>query len=225
MAWRKRVKALDYPVVAGNVSLYNETNGVAIPPTPAIGGVGLHSRSQPGQRTSRPEERMATCSILLGKEEGHLGQSLFQQIIVGKLEGAPPPVDLELEIAAGHYVRDLIRSGGVAAVHDVSDGGLLTAVTEMAFAGDRGVQLYNYEGRLPAHAIWFGEDQGRYVLEVSPSKADDLLAGARDRGLDARIIGRVGGDEIRLGSGETVALSQLRDVHEGWLPDYMSARS
>ena len=214
-------RALDYPVVAGNVSLYNETNGVAIPPTPAIGGVGRIPDLN--KTTSLALQADGNLLILLGREEGHLGQSLFQQIIVGKLEGAPPPVDLKLEIAAGHYVRDLIRNGRVGAVHDVSDGGLLTAVAEMAFAGGRGVQLYNYEGRLPAHAIWFGEDQGRYVLEVAPDQADELLAGARDAGLEGRIIGRVGGDEIQLGSGEAVALAQLRDVHEGWLPGYMRA--
>ena len=216
-------KALAYPVVAGNVSLYNETNGVAIPPTPAIGAVGLIPDINLTADLALKSD--GNLLVLLGTEEGHLGQSLFQQAVAGKLEGAPPPVDLAAEIAAGNLVRSLIRAGSVAAVHDVSDGGLLTAIAEMALAGERGAELYNYEGTLPAHAIWFGEDQGRYVLELSPSRTDAILDQAREAGISARIVGKVGGDQIRLGTGETLALRQLRASHEKWLPDYMALAS
>jgi phosphoribosylformylglycinamidine synthase len=214
-------KALDYPVVSGNCSLYNETNGIGIPPTPAIGGVGL-----------LPDvERMATIAlkadgdliILLGREQGHLGQSLYQQIVVGKLEGAPPPVDLGDEIKAGNLVRKLIREGKTATVHDVADGGLLIAVTEMALAGRRGVELYAYEGRLPAHAIWFGEDQGRYILAVRPDLAEEIVERARLLSLPARIIGRVGGQAVVLPGEPPVAVGDLRELHEGWLPRFMGA--
>jgi phosphoribosylformylglycinamidine synthase subunit PurL len=212
--------ALSYPVVSGNVSLYNETNGVAIPPTPAIGGVGL----VPDTAYIADIRIKAAGNLLLvvGAEQGWLGQSLYQQIIAGKLEGAPPPVDLAEELAAGGLVRGLIRARKVEAVHDCSDGGLIVAVAEMALAGSIGVELYPYEGRLPPHAIWFGEDQGRYVLEVAPSVADDILAGARQLGLSARVIGRTGGETLALPGEAPLSLADLAAAHEGWLPGYMS---
>jgi phosphoribosylformylglycinamidine synthase len=213
--------ALAFPVVSGNVSLYNETNGIAIPPTPAIGGVGLvpDITKCAGIRLKRADDSL----ILIGRERGHLGQSLYQQIVVGKLEGAPPPVDLADEIKAGDLVRALIREGKGRAVHDVSDGGLLVAVAEMALAGELGVELFPYEGKLPAHAVWFGEDQGRYVLEVDPSRAEEVVERARLLALPARVLGRTGGGTLTLKGEEPVTLAELRNAHESWLPHYMSS--
>ncbi len=211
--------ALDYPVVAGNVSLYNETNGIAIPPTPAIGGVGLIRDL--GLQMDLALKDDGNLLILLGHEEGHLGQSLYQQIIVGKLEGAPPPVDLATERTTGDFVRGLIHTGRVRAVHDVSDGGLLVAVAEMALAAGIGIELYNYEGKLPPHAIWFGEDQARYIVEVKPDDAAGIIAAARGEQIPTRIVGRVGGSELTISDSEKLSLSALREAHESWLPDYM----
>jgi phosphoribosylformylglycinamidine synthase len=211
--------ALDYPVVSGNCSLYNETNGVGIPPTPAIGGVGL-----------LPDvAKMATIGlkgggdllILLGQEDGHLGQSLYQQIIAGKLEGAPPAVDLDAELRTGRLVRTLIREGKARTVHDVADGGLLVTVAEMALAGRVGVEFFPYEGKLPAHSIWFGEDQGRYVLAAVPSLAEEIVERARLLAIPARIIGRTGGDVIAIKGENPLSLAELRAVHERFLADYM----
>ncbi|MCK5496442.1 MAG: phosphoribosylformylglycinamidine synthase subunit PurL, partial [Hyphomicrobiaceae bacterium] len=140
----------DYPVVSGNVSLYNETNGVGIPPTPAIGGVGIIP--DVAATADIALKREGDLLIVLGRERGHLGQSLYQEIAAGKLEGAPPPIDLADEIKAGRLVRALIREGNVSAVHDTSDGGLLVAIAEMALAGNLGVELFPYEGKLPRHA-------------------------------------------------------------------------
>ncbi len=170
-------RVLDYPVVSGNVSLYNETNGVGIPPTPAIGGVGLIP--DVSRMADIKLKRESDLLIVIGREAGHLGQSLYQELATGKLEGAPPPVDLADEIKAGRLVRALIREGKVTTVHDVSDGGLLVAIAEMALAGGMGAELFAYEGRLPAHAVWFGEDQGRYVLSVDPMLAEEVLERAR----------------------------------------------
>jgi phosphoribosylformylglycinamidine synthase subunit PurL len=217
-------RVLDYPVVSGNVSLYNETNGVGIPPTPAIGGVG----KIPDVSKTADIKLMRTGDLLLliGREQGWLGQSLYQDIIAGKLEGAPPPVDLADEIKAGRLIRALIREGQVSAVHDCSDGGLLVAVAEMALAGGvngtgLGVELFPYEGKLPAHAIWFGEDQGRYVVSAAPERAEAILERARLLALPARIIGRVGGSAIALKGEPNLPLCDLRAAHENWLPRYM----
>ncbi len=223
--------ALDYPIVSGNVSLYNETNGVGIPPTPAIGGVGLVPDASKIADIRLKHE--GNVLVVIGREEGHLGQSLYQQCATGKFEGAPPPVDLESEIRAGRLIRTLIREGRALAVHDCSDGGLLVAIAEMALAGGKdglsreasgvGVELFAYEGKIPAHAVWFGEDQGRYVVEVTPQKAEEVLERARLLELPARIIGRVGGNAITLKGEGTLPLSDLRAAHEGFLPALMKS--
>jgi phosphoribosylformylglycinamidine synthase len=212
-------RVLKFPVVSGNVSLYNETNGVAIPPTPAIGAVGL----VPDLRRTANIALQAEGNLLLqiGRETGHLGQSLYQLHATGKNGGAPPPVDLADEIKAGNLVRALIRERKVGAVHDVSDGGLLIAIAEMALAGNIGVQLYPYEGKLPPHAAWYGEDQARYVLEVSPELAEEVIERARLLALPARVVARVGGDALTLKDEAAMPLADLRVAHEGWMPGYM----
>jgi phosphoribosylformylglycinamidine synthase len=214
-------RVLDYPVVSGNVSLYNETNGVGIPPTPAIGAVGLIPDI--AHMADLRLKREADLLIVIGRESGHLGQSLYQELVTAKLEGAPPPVDLADEIKAGRLVRALIREGKVSAVHDVSDGGLLVAIAEMALSGALGVELFAYEGKLPTHAMWFGEDQGRYVLSVDPMRAEEVLERARLLALPARIVARTGGDAIGLKGEPPLPLAELRAVHEAWLPEYMAA--
>ena len=182
---------------------------------------------------------------VIGREQGWLGQSLYQKLAMDKLEGAPPPVDLADEIKAGRLVRTLIREhsvssagqgrspsstglrlGAVSAVHDCSDGGLLVAIAEMALAGGEqgegmGVELFPYEGRLPAHAIWFGEDQGRYVLSVEPERAEEVLERSRLLALPARIVGKVGGEAIAKKGETPLPLAELRTAHEGWMPGYM----
>jgi phosphoribosylformylglycinamidine synthase subunit PurL len=210
---------LKFPVVSGNVSLYNETNGVAIPPTPAIGGVGLVPDLRHTANIALKAE--GNLLVLIGREAGHLGQSLYQLHATGKNEGAPPPVDLADEIKAGNLVRALIREAKVGAVHDISDGGLLVAIAEMALAGKIGVQLYPYEGKLPAHAAWLGEDQGRYVLEVAPELAEEVIERARLLALPARVVALVGGDALTLKDEAPLPLAELRTAHEGWLPGYM----
>ena len=227
-------KALDYPVVSGNVSLYNETNGIGIPPTPAIGGVGLvpdWTKTADIKLKGITPHGENSMLIVIGQERGHLGQSLYQNHATGKFEGAPPPVDLEAEIRAGRLIRALIRSGDAMSVHDCADGGLLVTIAEMALAGGShggsrdaagvGVELFPYEGKLPAHAIWFGEDQGRYVVEVTPQKAEEVLERARLLELPARIVGRTGGDAITLKGEKSLPLSDLRSAHEGWMKGLM----
>ena len=217
---KEACEALKYPVVSGNVSLYNETNGVAIPPTPAIGGVGLVPDVERMAKIALVAE--GNLLVVIGRENGHLGQSIYQLTATGKVEGAPPPVDLADEIKAGNLVRSLIREGKVEAVHDVSDGGLLVAIAEMALAGDIGVQLFPYEGKLPAHAAWFGEDQGRYVLEASPELAEEIIERARLLALPARVVGRIEGEAIVLKDEAALLLTDLRAAHESWLPEYMA---
>ncbi len=210
-------RALDYPVVSGNVSLYNETNGQGILPTPTIGGVGLLPEvdKSVGIGFTAPGQAL----ILIGPEGSWLGQSLYLWELFGRAEGAPPPVDLAAERRNGDFVRGLIRAGRVAACHDVSDGGLLVAVAEMAMASGIGVEI-SAEGPHP-HAALFGEDQGRYVLAVAEADAEPILAAARAAEVPARRLGASGGDAVGVSGKGAVKLADLTAAHQGWFPAFM----
>ncbi len=210
--------ALDYPVVSGNVSLYNETSGRAILPTPVIGGVGLITDLR---RVVDPAlKRDGDALILIGETSGHLGASLYLREIERREEGPPPPVDLTAEKRHGDFVRNEITAGRVAACHDLGDGGLLVALAEMAMAGNRGGALDPAAGDLPAHAYFFGEDQGRYLVETA--EPDALLAAARAAGIAARVIGIVGGAALTLPGGDAISVAELKAANEAWLPGYMA---
>jgi phosphoribosylformylglycinamidine synthase subunit PurL len=211
-------KALDFPVVSGNVSLYNETNGRAILPTPSIGGVGLIDDFT---KSATLAFKAADEAILLvGDTKGWLGQSLYLRDICGREEGAPPPVDLAAERRNGDVVRALIAEGVATAVHDVSDGGLLVALAEMALASGIGAELD--AAPFSAHAFWFGEDQARYVLTVRAAAADRTVAQARAAAVPVRLLGTTGGDALTLAAERPILVAKLRDSFEGWLPAYMA---
>jgi phosphoribosylformylglycinamidine synthase II len=215
-------KALDFPVVSGNVSLYNETNGVSILPTPTIGGVGVLADVTKHATIGFKAE--GESIILIGETEGWLGQSAWLATICGREEGAPPPVDLAVEKRNGDFVRGLITAGRLSACHDLSDGGLAVALAEMALAGGVGASVTHLpEG--PAHAVLFGEDQARYLATVPSDRAEALLAEAKAAGVPAAAIGRTGGNALELPSEAPVALSALDKAHEDWFPTYMSAKS
>jgi phosphoribosylformylglycinamidine synthase len=209
-------RALDFPVVSGNVSLYNETNGVAIPPTPTVGAVGLIEDY--ARRADFASMKAGDTLILLGVSRGELGSSLYLRECLGREDGAPPPVDLAVERRNGDLVRDLIRAGAVGAVHDLSDGGLLAAAAEMALASGVGITL-DATSAAHAHAFLFGEDQGRYLLAAR--HPEDLLALALERGVPCATVGLAGGDAFASGALFAIPLAQLRETHEAWMPDYM----
>ncbi len=211
-------EALNFPVVSGNVSLYNETEGRAILPTPAIGGVGVIDDAAKAVGIAlRPWLDL----VLVGASRGWLGQSLWLREIAGREDGAPPPVDLAAERAAGDFVRTQILSGAVRACHDVSDGGLLVAVAEMALAGMTGVRLSTGPRDIPGHAYWFGEDQGRYVLAVADTPA--LIRAAEAAGVPAVRIGHSGGADLTVPDGGTISLASLRAAHERFFPAWMGS--
>ncbi|GEP10531.1 phosphoribosylformylglycinamidine synthase subunit PurL [Methylobacterium gnaphalii] len=214
--------ALDFPVVSGNVSLYNETNGVGILPTPTIGGVGV--LDDVAVHATLALKRDSDVLVLLGETEGWLGQSLYLSEIAGREEGAPPPVDLATERKTGDFVRSLILGGIADTVHDLSDGGLAVALAEMAMAGDRGATLAGADAGPVPHAWLFGEDQGRYLLSVPAAAADDLLYSAQAQGIAATRIGTTGGSGLTLPDGETIPVAELRAANESWFPAYMASQ-
>ena len=213
-------RALNYPVVSGNVSLYNETNGEAIPPTPAVGGVGLIPDLSYVSTLNGAKD--GDMLILLGVTKGWLGASIYLREILSSENGAPPPVDLEAEKLYGDYVRKLIRMRRVNAVHDLSDGGLAIAACEMALTNNIGVSLAGPPNMTKHHAWLFGEDQARYLLAVDEYSVNPIISTAKDKGMAAQIVGKIGGDRISAAGAFDVSLAGLREKHEAWLPDFMS---
>jgi phosphoribosylformylglycinamidine synthase subunit PurL len=222
-------RALDFPIVSGNVSLYNESKatggGNAILPTPAIGGVGLLADWSTSATIAFKAE--GDDVFILGHSYRHLGQSLWLREIAGidgGDAGAPPPVDLAAEKANGTLVRTLILDGLLTAVHDCSDGGAAVAITEMALAGGLGAEIEAVAEAGAPTALLFGEDQGRYI--VTTTQPDVLRARAAAAGVSVIRIGRVSGDTLRFdlqatGTTATVALADLRRAHEGFFPALM----
>jgi phosphoribosylformylglycinamidine synthase subunit PurL len=207
--------ALEFPIVSGNVSLYNETNGQAILPTPTIGGVGLMADWT--KMATVKFKAQGDAILLVGAKGSHLGQSIYQREILGDEKGAPPPVDLALEKKNGDFVRNLINDGQVTAVHDISDGGLASAVIEMALAGELGAELM-----VSGHRELFGEDQARYVLTCGAKDVAKIITQAHVKGVDIIRIGTVSGlKDINFG-GTVVTLAELSAAHEGWFPAYMA---
>ena len=215
-------EALDFPVVSGNVSLYNETNGEGILPTPTIGGVGLLADYT--RHATLAFKGEGQIIVLIGHTRGHLGQSIWLKEIAGQEKGAPPPVDLALERKTGDAIRPLIQSGDLTTVHDLSDGGLAIGLAEMVMAGGIGAQIDNLPQGIPVHAALFGEDQARYIAAV-PGKSLKKLSQALDgAGVPHSAIGTTGGDALILPGEKPISVTELRNKHEGWLPKYMAGK-
>jgi phosphoribosylformylglycinamidine synthase II len=213
-------RALDFPIVSGNVSLYNETNGVGILPTPTIAGVGLLPDWSKMARIGGARE--GDHVIMIGVDGSHLGSSIYLRDIVGENGGPPPEVDLFAERRNGDFVRSAIRNGQITACHDISSGGLALALAEMAMASDKGLNVTLGECRGQPHALLFGEDQARYVITVPVDLAEFVCINAEDAGVPFRRLGQVGGDALVVDQLLTLSVQQLRDAHEAWFPAFMA---
>jgi phosphoribosylformylglycinamidine synthase subunit PurL len=221
-------RALDFPIVSGNVSLYNETRSEtgedgasqAILPTPAIGGVGLIENWE--KAVGIGFRGYGDVIVTIGDRHGHLGQSLWLREIHGREDGPPPSVDLHEERAAGEFVRAAIAGGAITACHDVSDGGLAVALAEMALASDIGALI---NGPAPhGHAGYFAEDQGVYVATVADNCLLTFLRRAYAAGVEVEAIGRTRGSRLifELPDGDhAISLADLRSAHEGFFPALM----
>lgn len=206
-------RALDFPIVSGNVSLYNESKvtggGSAILPTPAIGGVGIiddYSRMMTMGFKNEGED-----IVIIGCSYDELGQSLWLSESHQRSDGAPPNVDLEEERRLGEFIRELIQKGSISAAHDVSDGGLMVAIAEMAMAGSIGADLDGMNSGLA-----FSESQARYV--VTTRDIDSI----RSSGVPMSTIGRTGGDCLDINF-KKLFLTDLREAHESFFRDWMEA--
>ncbi|ODT67718.1 MAG: phosphoribosylformylglycinamidine synthase II [Pelagibacterium sp. SCN 63-23] len=219
-------RALDFPIVSGNVSLYNETNGQGILPTPTIGGVGLLPRWEQSVRIGFVAENQPILLIGGPAVRGtHLGQSIYLRDLFDRRDGDAPHVDLAAERKTGDFVRKLIRSGLVTACHDLSDGGLGVALAEMAMAGGIGATVTDVDSNDPI-LTFFGEDQGRYLVTLNlDPQGEEIVAlweEAKALGIHAPWIGSTGGTALQLGTARPVEIAALATAHESWFPNYMN---
>jgi phosphoribosylformylglycinamidine (FGAM) synthase-like enzyme len=220
-------RALDFPIVSGNVSLYNESKatggGSAILPTPAIGGVGLLKDWT--KNATIAFKGTGDMILVVGARGGHLGQSLYLRECHGREEGPPPPVDLDAERRAGDLIRTAISDGWLSAVHDVSDGGIAVTIAEMALAGRIGAMVDRKQPFGCARSF-FAEDQGVYVVTVHDHSLLDFFGAAHAAGVEAEPLGRTGGKRLifeRPDRDDVVAIDDLRTAHEGFFPMLMGA--
>ena len=209
--------ALDCPVVSGNVSLYNETNGKSILPTPVIGCVGIIDNIS--KSVSFGFKALEEIIIVIGETVGWLGCSLYQKQFTGKSTGAPPPVNLNDERKNGDLIRNLIADNCLTSCHDVSDGGIAIAIAEMAIENEIGAKI-DFEPTIPIHSWAFGEDQGRYI--VTTNKPDYVQSQASDVGVKSMVIGVTCSDTLTLPGTRPISIEQLRNCHRSWFPEYMS---
>ena len=208
--------ALDFPVVSGNVSLYNETHGQAILPTPAIGGIGVLDNLD--RFADLALRRADDILLLVGETKGHLGQSIYVRQLLNRHDGPPPEVDLAAERGNGDFIRNLITEGWVDTCHDLSDGGLLVAAAEMAMAGGIGLALQGPDDA----GFWFGEDQGRYLIAIPETSLAVVLQRAEERDVALQTIGNTGGEALTVNASTPISIDELRQSHESWLPGYMA---
>jgi len=211
--------ALGTPVVSGNVSLYNETEGRAVFPTPTIGMVGLMDdcARNAGSAFGVTGERVALLGRLCGPQGGHLGGSEYLKVVHGRIAGMPPPLDLSAERAVQAAVRAMVRAGLVRTAHDASEGGLAVALAEMCFGRDLGckISLPSFPGR--ADAVLFGEDAARILIAYPPAAADRIVALAREHGAPSADLGEVGGSTLLIRSGDkTLIDARIADLREPW---------
>jgi phosphoribosylformylglycinamidine synthase len=221
-------RALDFPVVSGNVSLYNETknedgSSLAILPTPAIGGVGLLADWEKSATIGFKAEGEAIFRV--GYPVGHLGQSLWLREVHGRADGPSPPVNLDAERSAGEAIRKLIAEGWLTAVHDVSDGGLAVALAEMALASGIGAEIRVERHPGSTAGMLFGEDQAVYVV-TSTHGASELIECLNHYGVVGEQIGVTGDDAFSLGDYDrsvSIPLADLRAAYEGFFPTLMGS--
>ncbi len=211
--------ALDFPIVSGNVSLYNETFGEAILPTPAMGGVGL--LPDISQRVGAAFVNDGDVVVLIGAAGSHLGQTVYQRDVLGEASGPAPHVDLALERKTGDFVRGLIRSGTFTACHDISSGGLGVALAEMAISGKKGATVSLDTAAGPVHAQLFGEDQARYVVTLPEGELERVASEAKAAGIAFTRLGSVGGDELTVADVLSISVANMTKAHENWFPVFM----
>ena len=211
-------KALNFPIVSGNVSLYNETNGEGILPTPTMAGVGLLKHWSKMARIDAMQS--GDTIILVGGCGSHLGQSIYLRDILNRTDGDAPHVDLSTEKKNGEFVRHLIETGVITTCHDLSDGGLALALAEMVIKSKKGIKA-QLTGKTPPHAELFGEDQARYLIAANARELPKVIEAGKQSSVDLQVVGKVEGDYLEVENQFKLSVDSLHDAYENWFPNFM----
>ena len=211
---------LDFPVVSGNVSFYNQTKDIGIKPTPTIGGVGLINNYQ--NMITMDLKQTSNILLIIGKTEGHLDQSLFSRDILNEKNGPPPEINLFNEKNNGETLLKLIDEKFVKSAHDVSLGGIITALSKMCIKGKKGATLKKPNYLINKFEYLFGEDQGRYIIEIEKHNLKSVTAILQENSVHCDELGIVNDNELIIDDKSKVSIDDLIKSHTTWLTNYMN---
>tara|TARA_B100000902_G_scaffold194499_1_gene185811 strand:+ start:1083 stop:3275 length:2193 start_codon:yes stop_codon:yes gene_type:complete len=211
---------LKFPVVSGNVSFYNQTKNLGIKPTPSIGGVGLLEDYQ--KMISMDFKELDNIILVIGKTEGHIDQSLFARNILDEKNGPPPEINLFNEKNNGETLLKLINKGYVKSAHDVSLGGILTAVSKMCIKGNKGIKIKKPKYLINEIEYFFSEDQGRYIVEIDKKALKMVTEILNENAVHYDELGTISPDELNIHDKTKVSIDELRTSNTNWLINFMS---
>ena len=214
-------KYLNFPVVSGNVSFYNETKDKGIKPTPAIGGVGLINDYQ--NMITMDFKAIGNSVYVIGKTEGHLEQSIFARDLLSEKKGPPPNINLFNEKNIGENVLNLINENLIVSCHDVSLGGILTAVSKMCIKGNKGIKINQLKGLINKFEYFFGEDQGRYIAEIPKENVEKVNKILKSNSVHYDELGIVDKKMLNFNSDIKLPIEELKEVYKYWLTKYMDS--
>ena len=212
-------KYLDFPVVSGNVSFYNETKDQGIKPTPAIGGVGLIKDYR--NMITMEFKKNGNIVYVIGKTEGHLDQSVFAKDILNEKKGPPPSINLFNEKNIGETILELIKNKLIVTCHDISLGGILTAVSKMCIKSKKGLKINSLKGLTNKFEYFFGEDQARYIIEVPMENVEKLYEILNKNSVHFDDLGVVQENTLNFEDDINLPIEELSDTHKYWLEEYM----
>ena len=212
---------LNFPVVSGNVSFYNQTKEIGIKPTPSIGGVGLIKDYK--KMITMDFKNVGNLVLVIGKTEGHIDQSLFSRVILDEKNGPPPEVNLFNEKNNGESVLELIKNDLVLSAHDISLGGLLTAISKMCIKGNKGIKIKKGRNFLNTIEYYFAEDQGRYIIEIEPNNLKKVSNILNKNSVHHEELGSIVEKDMIIDQKTKVTIDELRSYNTNWLNNYMSS--
>tara|TARA_B100001057_G_scaffold417422_1_gene436160 strand:- start:199 stop:1926 length:1728 start_codon:yes stop_codon:yes gene_type:complete len=212
-------KYLEYPVVSGNVSFYNQTKEIGIKPTPTIGGVGLIKNYK--KMITMNFKDAGNQVLVIGKTEGHIDQSLFARLILDEKNGPPPEVNLFNEKNNGETLLNLIEKNYIKSAHDVSLGGIITAISKMCIKGNKGIELTIPKFLINEIEYFFAEDQGRYLIEVSKEDLKNVIKILDKNSVHYDLIGKIIDNDMIINQKTKVSIDELKSYNTNWLKEYM----
>ena len=212
-------KYLDFPIVSGNVSFYNETKDKGIKPTPAIGGVGLIKNYK--NMITMDFKKKDNIVFVIGKTEGHLDQSIFSKDILGEKKGPPPEINLFNEKNIGKTILKIISENLIESAHDVSLGGIIVAISKMCIKGNKGIKLKKFKSLINKFEYLFGEDQGRYIIEINKNNLNKVTEILKNNSVHYDDLGILKESDIEVDGELIIKLEELKKEYKSWLKKYI----